>query len=75
MTGNSTRAVLDAADLLRGVEGSYAGTVRARFAATVPAIIWYAAGSAPRPALSPVRLRCLIEPAWRPRGCFPRLDD
>jgi uncharacterized membrane protein YoaK (UPF0700 family) len=46
MTGNTTQAVLDAVDLLRGVEGDNAPAVRARFARTLRGIVWFASGCA-----------------------------
>jgi uncharacterized membrane protein YoaK (UPF0700 family) len=51
MTGNSTQAALDAVDLLRGAKDNDAATVRARLAATVGAIFWFAAGCAAAAAL------------------------
>lgn len=44
MTGNTTQAVLDAVDLLRGESGSDTAAIRARFARTLRAILWFAAG-------------------------------
>ena len=44
MTGNTTQAVLDAVDLLRGEPGNDA--VRTRLARTLRGIIWFAAGCA-----------------------------
>jgi uncharacterized membrane protein YoaK (UPF0700 family) len=46
MTGNTTQAVLDAVDLLRGVEPDNAPGVRARFARTGRGIVWFAGGCA-----------------------------
>jgi uncharacterized membrane protein YoaK (UPF0700 family) len=46
MTGNTTQAVLDAVDLLRGVESSHAAAIRARFGRTFRSIVWFAAGCA-----------------------------
>ena len=46
MTGNTTQAVLDAVDLIRGVEPDNAPAVRARFARTLRGIIWFAGGCA-----------------------------
>jgi uncharacterized membrane protein YoaK (UPF0700 family) len=46
MTGNTTQAVLDAVDLLQGVEETRATTIRARFARTLRSIVWFAAGCA-----------------------------
>jgi len=46
MTGNTTQAVLDAVDLLRGVEPASAPAVRSRFARTLRGIVWFAAGCA-----------------------------
>jgi uncharacterized membrane protein YoaK (UPF0700 family) len=51
MTGNTTQAVLDAVDLIRGVEGDNAPAVRARFARTVRGILWFAGGCAVAAAL------------------------
>jgi uncharacterized membrane protein YoaK (UPF0700 family) len=44
MTGNTTQAVLDAVDLVRGAEGNNAATIRARFGRTLRGIVWFAAG-------------------------------
>ena len=46
MTGNTTQAVLDAVDLMRGVEGDNAPAVRARFGRTLRGIVWFAGGCA-----------------------------
>jgi uncharacterized membrane protein YoaK (UPF0700 family) len=46
MTGNTTQAVLDAVDLIRGVEPDNAPAVRARFARTLRGIVWFAGGCA-----------------------------
>jgi uncharacterized membrane protein YoaK (UPF0700 family) len=46
MTGNTTQAVLDAVDLIRGVESENPQTERARFARMLRGIIWFAAGCA-----------------------------
>jgi uncharacterized membrane protein YoaK (UPF0700 family) len=46
MTGNTTQAVLDAVDLIRGVEPDNAPAVRARFPRTLRGIIWFAGGCA-----------------------------
>jgi len=46
MTGNTTQAVLDAVDLLRGAEAGKAAAVGARFARTLRGIVWFAAGCA-----------------------------
>lgn len=46
MTGNTTQAVLDAVDLIRGVEGDNAPAVRTRFARTLRGILWFAGGCA-----------------------------
>ena len=46
MTGNTTQAVLDAVDLIRGVEPDSAPAVRARFPRTLRGIIWFAGGCA-----------------------------
>jgi uncharacterized membrane protein YoaK (UPF0700 family) len=46
MTGNTTQAVLDAVDLLRGVEQDNAPAVRARLARTLRGIVWFAGGCA-----------------------------
>jgi uncharacterized membrane protein YoaK (UPF0700 family) len=51
MTGNTTQAVLDAVDLIRGVEGDNAPAVRARFARTLRGILWFAGGCAVAAAL------------------------
>jgi uncharacterized membrane protein YoaK (UPF0700 family) len=51
MTGNTTQAVLDAVDLIRGVEGDNATAVRARFARTLRGILWFAGGCAVAAAL------------------------
>ena len=44
MTGNTTQAVLDAVDLLRGVKPDQAAAVRARFGRTLGSILYFAAG-------------------------------
>ena len=44
MTGNTTQAVLDAVDLLRGVKVDQAAAVRARFGRTLASILYFAAG-------------------------------
>ena len=44
MTGNTTQAVLDAVDLLRGVKPDQAAAVRARFGRTLGSILYVAAG-------------------------------
>jgi len=44
MTGNTTQAVLDAVDLLRGVKPDQAAAVRARFGRTLASILYFAAG-------------------------------
>ena len=44
MTGNTTQAVLDAVDLLRGVNADQAVAVRARFGRTLASILYFAAG-------------------------------
>jgi uncharacterized membrane protein YoaK (UPF0700 family) len=63
MTGNSTQAALDAVDLLRGAKDNDAATVRARLAATVGAIFWFAAGCAAAAALYAwLGFWCLIVP-------------
>ncbi len=46
MTGNTTQAVLDAVDLLRGTPVTDAAAIRARFSRTVRGIFWFAAGCA-----------------------------
>jgi uncharacterized membrane protein YoaK (UPF0700 family) len=46
MTGNTTQAVLDAVDLLRGVEPTHAEAICARIGPTLRSIIWFAAGCA-----------------------------
>ena len=46
MTGNTTQAVLDAVDLLRGAEPTHAAATRARFGRTFRSIVWFAAGCA-----------------------------
>jgi uncharacterized membrane protein YoaK (UPF0700 family) len=46
MTGNTTQAVLDAVDLLRGTESAQAAAIRARLTRTLGAILWFAAGCA-----------------------------
>jgi uncharacterized membrane protein YoaK (UPF0700 family) len=46
MTGNTTQAVLDAVDLLRGVEPTHAEAICARIGRTLRSIIWFAAGCA-----------------------------
>ena len=46
MTGNTTQAVLDAVDLMRGVEGDNAAAIRERFARTLQGILWFAGGCA-----------------------------
>lgn len=44
MTGNTTQAVLDAVDLLRGIDSEHARAVRARFGRTLGAIVCFAGG-------------------------------
>lgn len=44
MTGNTTQAVLDAVDLVRGVAPDQAAAVRARFGRTLRSILYFAAG-------------------------------
>jgi uncharacterized membrane protein YoaK (UPF0700 family) len=44
MTGNTTQAVLDAVDLLRGVKPDQAAAVRARFGRTLASILYFACG-------------------------------
>jgi uncharacterized membrane protein YoaK (UPF0700 family) len=44
MTGNTTQAVLDAVDLLRGAEANNAAAVRTRFTHTLRGIVWFAVG-------------------------------
>jgi uncharacterized membrane protein YoaK (UPF0700 family) len=44
MTGNTTQAVLDAVDLLRGVQNDQTIAMRARFGRTVRSIAWFAGG-------------------------------
>jgi uncharacterized membrane protein YoaK (UPF0700 family) len=46
MTGNTTQAVLDGVDLLRGTPGPDAVAVRARLSRTVWSIFWFALGCA-----------------------------
>jgi uncharacterized membrane protein YoaK (UPF0700 family) len=46
MTGNTTQAVLDAVDLIRGVEHDNAPAVRARLTRTLRGIVWFAGGCA-----------------------------
>ena len=46
MTGNTTQAVLDGVDLLRGTPGAEAGAVRARFGRTLWSIFYFALGCA-----------------------------
>lgn len=46
MTGNTTQAVLDAVDLISGVEADKAPAVRERFARTLRGIFWFAGGCA-----------------------------
>lgn len=46
MTGNTTQAVLDAVDLVRGHQPENAPAVRARFARTLRGILWFAGGCA-----------------------------
>ena len=46
MTGNTTQAVLDAADLIWGVKHDDTLAVRARFARTLRGIVWFAGGCA-----------------------------
>jgi uncharacterized membrane protein YoaK (UPF0700 family) len=63
MTGNTTQAVLDAVDLLPGMEHVGTPTVRSRFARTLRGIIWFAAGCAAAAALSHwIGFWCLIVP-------------
>ena len=51
MTGNTTQAVLDAVDLVRGVNPDQAAAVRARFGRTLASILYFAAGCAVAAAL------------------------
>jgi uncharacterized membrane protein YoaK (UPF0700 family) len=44
MTGNTTQAVLDAVDLIRGVKPDQVAAVRARFSRTLGSILYFAAG-------------------------------
>jgi uncharacterized membrane protein YoaK (UPF0700 family) len=44
MTGNTTQAVLDAVDLVRGVKAEEAAAVRARFRRTLGTIVYFACG-------------------------------
>ena len=44
MTGNTTQAVLDAVDLIRGVKTEEAAALRARFRRTLGAIVYFAGG-------------------------------
>ena len=44
MTGNTTQAVLDAVDLLRGVKAEEAAAVRARLRRTLGSILYFACG-------------------------------
>jgi uncharacterized membrane protein YoaK (UPF0700 family) len=46
MTGNTTQAVLDAVDLVRGLPEPDTPAVRARFTQTVRSIVWFGAGCA-----------------------------
>jgi uncharacterized membrane protein YoaK (UPF0700 family) len=46
MTGNTTQAVLDAVDMIRGVEPDNAPAVSVRFPRTLRGIIWFAGGCA-----------------------------
>jgi uncharacterized membrane protein YoaK (UPF0700 family) len=46
MTGNTTQAVLDAVDLVWGLERVDTAAVRARFARTLQGIVWFASGCA-----------------------------
>jgi uncharacterized membrane protein YoaK (UPF0700 family) len=46
MTGNTTQAVLDAVDLIWGLERVDTAAVRARFARTLRGIVWFASGCA-----------------------------
>jgi len=46
MTGNTTQAVLDAVDLLGGMEGDTALAVRGRLMRTLRGIFWFAGGCA-----------------------------
>jgi uncharacterized membrane protein YoaK (UPF0700 family) len=51
MTGNTTQAVLDAVDLMRGVASDQATALRARFRRTFTSILYFAAGCAVAAAL------------------------
>jgi uncharacterized membrane protein YoaK (UPF0700 family) len=51
MTGNTTQAVLDAVDLLQGLDAEHAATVRARFGRILRGIFWFAVGCAIAAAL------------------------
>lgn len=63
MTGNTTQAVLDAVDLIRGVEGNNAAAIRLRFARTLEGILWFAAGCAAAAILYyRVGFWCLVVP-------------
>jgi uncharacterized membrane protein YoaK (UPF0700 family) len=46
MTGNTTQAVLDAVDLIHGIDQDNVPAVRARFARTLRGIVWFAGGCA-----------------------------
>jgi uncharacterized membrane protein YoaK (UPF0700 family) len=64
MTGNTTQAVLDAVDLMRGANLDQAPAVRARFKRMLHAIFWFAAGCAVAAALYAwIGFWCLAVPA------------
>jgi uncharacterized membrane protein YoaK (UPF0700 family) len=44
MTGNTTQAVLDAVNLLRGVQDSHTAAIQIRFGRAFRSIVWFAGG-------------------------------
>jgi uncharacterized membrane protein YoaK (UPF0700 family) len=77
MTGNTTQATLDAIDLLRGIDGDKADAVRARFAATLRGIFFFAAGCAVSAVLYAASgFWCLALPvAVGAAGAVMRIED
>ena len=64
MTGNTTQAVIDAVDLMRGADPDQAPAARARFHRMLMAILWFAAGCAVAAALYAwIGFWCLAVPA------------
>ncbi|MGP0093190.1 MAG: YoaK family protein [Xanthobacteraceae bacterium] len=77
MTGNTTQAVLDAIDLLRGADADQAATVRGRLGRTLRGILWFASGCAVSAALYAwIGFWCLAVPvAVGAASAIIRADD